>query len=175
MLQSLIDTFKGDFLSPFEYVSWQTAGLRLVAALLLGGLIGWERERKGKSAGLRTNMMVSVAACMFTLISFDLMTVPPTEDQTLRLDPLRLIEAVTSGVAFLAAGLIFVQGGQAKGLTTGAGMWLSGAIGLACGVGNLGLAVMATGLAVVMLWLLALIAERTMPPPRRRTDEEDDL
>ncbi|WP_370038900.1 MgtC/SapB family protein [Nocardioides sp.] len=64
---------------------------------------------------------------------------PIGDDDSIRKDPIRLIEAVTAGVAFLAAGTIFTRGGDVKGLTTGAGMWLAGAVGVACGLGHLGL------------------------------------
>jgi putative Mg2+ transporter-C (MgtC) family protein len=156
-MQEFLAVFNSDFIEPFGKVGWPSAALRLFSAALFGGFIGWERERRAKAAGLRTHMIVSVAACLFTLIAFDLMTVPPTEDDMLQIDPLRLIEAVTSGVAFLAAGVIFMSGGRPKGLTTGAGMWLAGAIGLACGIGNLVLAAMATALAIAILWLLSLL------------------
>ena len=68
-------------------------------------------------------------------------------------DPLRLIEAVTAGVAFLAAGSIITSGGKIKGLTTGAGMWMAGAVGLACGVGNIALGAIASVMAVIILWV----------------------
>lgn len=156
----MFEGLQGGFVTPFENVPLTSAAMRLTAAVVLGGCIGLERERKGKSAGLRTNMMVALAACLFTLIAFDLLSVPPSEDDMIRLDPLRLIEAVTAGVAFLAAGLIFVDGGRARGLTTGAGMWLAGAVGLACGVGNVMLAAMATALAVSVLWILGVMEAR---------------
>ena len=153
-MQDALAPFLSNFVTPFGNVPLQAAALRLVAAALLGALIGWERESRDKAAGLRTHMLVSVAATVFTLIAFDLMTIPGTEDDTLRTDPLRLIEAVTSGVAFLAAGAIFMGQGKPRGLTTGAGLWLAGAVGLACGIGNIALAGMATGLALTILWLL---------------------
>lgn len=153
-MQDALAPFLSSFVTPFGNVPLQAAALRLVAAALLGALIGWERESRDKAAGLRTHMLVSVAATVFTLIAFDLMTIPGTEDDTLRTDPLRLIEAVTSGVAFLAAGAIFMGHGKPRGLTTGAGLWLAGAVGLACGIGNISLAGMATGLALAILWLL---------------------
>lgn len=161
----MLEGLQGGFLNPFENVSLTVAAMRLLAAVLLGGCIGLERERKGKSAGLRTNILVALAACLFTLIAFDLMSVPASEDDMIKLDPLRLIEAVTSGVAFLAAGLIFVDGGRARGLTTGAGMWLAGAVGLACGVGNVVLAGMATAMAVLVLFVLGEIEKHATTGP----------
>jgi putative Mg2+ transporter-C (MgtC) family protein len=76
--------------------------------------------------------------------------------QEIRIDPIRLIEATTAGVAFLAAGLIFFSKGQVHGLTTGAGMWLAGAIGLAVGLGFWQIAVLATGLTVTVLGILSV-------------------
>ena len=73
------------------------------------------------------------------------------EDMEMQIDPLRLIEAVTAGVAFLAAGIIFTSKGEVRNITTGASMWLAGAIGLACGTGQILLAAMATLLVVVVL------------------------
>lgn len=151
------EIFQSDFIQPFSVISWQLALLRLGMACLLGGLIGLEREVHDHAAGLRTHILIAMASCLFTLISFDLMGVPVrgVDEETLRTDPLRLIEAVTAGVAFLAAGTIITQGARVRGLTTGAGMWMAGAVGLTCGVGNLWLAAMATGLALAVLWLLA--------------------
>ena len=151
------DSLQSDFIQPFSVISWQLALVRLSAACLLGGLIGLEREIHDHSAGLRTHILIAMASCLFTLISFDLMgvPVPGADEETLRTDPLRLIEAVTAGVAFLAAGTIITQGAQVRGLTTGAGMWMAGAVGLTCGVGNLWLAAMASGLALAVLWLLS--------------------
>jgi len=88
----------------------------------------------------------------------------PGDAQTLRTDPLRLIAAVTSGVAFLGAGSIIVHGRRVRGLTTGAGMWMAGAVGLACGSGNLTLALLATGMALAVLELTRRLAGGTEPP-----------
>ncbi|WP_417248011.1 MgtC/SapB family protein [Celeribacter sp.] len=169
----MLEGLQGGFLDPFANVSLTDAAMRMFAAILLGGCIGLERERKGKSAGLRTNIMVSLAACLFTLIAFDLLSVPASEDDMIKLDPLRLIEAVTSGVAFLAAGLIFVDGGRARGLTTGAGMWLAGAVGLACGVGNVILAAMACAMAVTVLFGLGVLESRAMGDDHENSSEDD--
>ena len=146
------------FTIPVPDMGWATAMIRLVSALVLGALIGWERELHARAAGLRTHMMIAMAACLFTLVSYALADFPGGEG--LRLDPLRLIEAVTAGVAFLAAGSIITSGGQVRGLTTGAGMWLAGAIGLCCGLGQIGLAALASLLAIIVLWLLRRLTAR---------------
>lgn len=148
------------FNEPFTSTPIGVVLVRLLAALVLGGAIGWEREVHSNTAGLRTHMMVSLAACLFTLIAFELMAITPQHDNQLRFDPLRLIEAITAGVAFLAAGSIITSGGKVHGLTTGAGMWLAGAIGLVCGTGRLSLAFLVAVIAVIVLWLLRSMAEK---------------
>jgi len=133
------------------------AGTRLTAALVLGGLIGFEREQHEKPAGLRTHMLVSMAACLFIIVSQQLAATDFGPESALRVDPLRLIEAVTAGVAFLAAGVIFTSGGQVRNVTTGASLWLAGAIGLACGSGQMPLAALATIIVLVVLYILPFI------------------
>ena len=71
-----------------------------------------------------------------------------------RNDPLRMIEAVTAGVAFLAAGVIFTSGGKVQNVTTGASLWLAGAIGLGCGAGQMPLAAMTTAIVIFVLFLV---------------------
>lgn len=145
------------------------AAARLLAAVVLGGAIGWEREVSARPAGLRTHMLISLAAATFAVLGMELTGITVQEGVEVRTDPLRLIEAVTSGVAFLAAGSIIFSGGNVRGVTTGASMWLCGAIGLCCGIGDLYLAVMATVLALSVLWLIRKLVE-----PVVDTLREDD-
>ncbi|WP_375690433.1 MgtC/SapB family protein [Pseudooceanicola sp. LIPI14-2-Ac024] len=146
--------------APVPGHGWGIVLLRLSLAILLGALIGWERESRNKHAGLRTHVMIALAACLFALITLAMMLSPISDDDSIRKDPIRLIEAVTAGVAFLAAGTIFTRRGDVKGLTTGAGMWLAGAVGVACGLGQIGLAVVATVLALVVLRLFKVVEPR---------------
>jgi putative Mg2+ transporter-C (MgtC) family protein len=125
--------------------------VRLGLACLCGFLIGFEREVRERPAGLRTHMLTSLAAALFALITIEMMAVFAANDERTQLDPLRVVEAVTAGVAFLAAGTIIQARGNVKGLTTGAGMWLAGAIGLACGAGFLAIALIATVFALIIL------------------------
>ncbi len=159
----MLDAFLSDFTNPFSELPWQVALGRMLAAMVLGGLIGWEREVHLKSAGLRTHMLVALAACLFTLVAFDLMAVTTANPGALRVDPLRLIEAVTAGVAFLAAGVVFSSPEKTRGLTTGAGLWLAGAIGLTCGVGNMPLAAIATVAALIVLLVIHWLASAVGP------------
>ncbi len=128
--------------------------IRIVGAALLCGLIGLERGLHKNTAGLRTNMLIGLAVATFCIITLHMLETMPSGNASLRLDPIRLVEAVTAGITFLAAGVIVYAKGDVKGLTTGASMWLSGAIGLACGLGLWPLALLATLAGVVVLWLL---------------------
>jgi putative Mg2+ transporter-C (MgtC) family protein len=128
--------------------------VRLVIATLLGGVIGFEREAADRPAGLRTHMLIAMAAALFTVLTIELYGEFDRLDPNISADPLRIIEAVTSGVAFLAAGAIIQGRGRVQGLTTGAGMWLAGATGVACGADHYELAVIATVLATGVLALL---------------------
>ena len=96
----------------------------------------------------------SLASALFTIVAIDLARRLDGVSEATRVDPLRAIEAVTAGVAFIAAGAIIRSGDKVRHLTTGAGLWLAGAIGLATGAGYLGLAVLATALALVILTFL---------------------
>lgn len=111
--------------------------LRIVAALVAGGIIGFERERKGKPAGFVTNVLVCVGAASIAVIQclivrdillFDSQT-------TMRSDPSRLIAQIVSGVGFLGAGAILHERGNVKGITTAATIWVVAAIGMAFGMG----------------------------------------
>lgn len=139
-----------------SHVGVGTIVSRMAAATLLGFLIGLDREFLHRPAGLRTHMLVSLAAATFTLVMFELMGTFG-EDPKVNADPIRVIEAVTAGVAFLAAGTIIQARHQVRGLTTGAGLWLAGAVGTACGVGAYAAAIAATIFGMVVLILLRLV------------------
>jgi putative Mg2+ transporter-C (MgtC) family protein len=135
---------------------------RLLVAAVLGALIGLEREIKKHPAGLRTHMLVSTAAAAFTIMTFEIYheMVDLNADTIARLDPIRVIEAVTAGVAFLAAGAIIRSGTDIKGLTTGAGLWMAGAIGVSVGAGFFSVAAMATVLVLIITIALGQFEKR---------------
>lgn len=137
----------------FSVVPASVAFTRILAAVALAAIVGFERELRHKPAGLRTHILVSVAACLFVILGRELAALDFGDGEQ-RNDPIRMIEAVTAGVAFLAAGLIFTAGEKVKNVTTGASLWLVGAIGLGCGAGQMPLAAMTTGVVVVVLFLL---------------------
>ena len=149
MWDMLADEFSGTFAIPVTVLA-----MRLAGTALLCGLIGLEREIKKDSAGLRTNIMIGLASATFALITIALVRSDLSTDAAIRADPLRLVEAVTAGVAFLAAGIIIFARGEVRGLTTGATMWLSASIGLATGLGFWIIAVMAAVAGVIVLTVL---------------------
>ena len=143
---------------------WQIIS-RLIVALFLGGAIGFDREVKNRPAGLRTHMLIALAAAIFSITTLEIIANLEKTGHTA--DPIRAIEAVTAGVAFLAAGSIIQSRAQISGLTTGASMWLAGAIGVACGFGFFSIALLATALAlIVLVWLQSLSQKiNTTAPP----------
>lgn len=148
-----------DFFVRTAIPEWQIL-LRLIIALLLGGAIGIDREVKNRPAGLRTHMLIALAASIFAVTTLEI--IAELEKRGHTADPIRAIEAVTAGVAFLAAGTIIQSRAQISGLTTGASMWLAGAIGVSCGFGFFTIALLATALAlVVLVWLQALTRKIT--------------
>jgi putative Mg2+ transporter-C (MgtC) family protein len=136
------------------------AFLRLLAAVIVGGAVGFDRELRNKPAGLRTHILISLAAALFTVITFELHQEVLIANERGTADPIRIIEAVTAGVAFLAAGAIIQSRGNVRGLTTGANMWLAGALGVTCGSGYYTLALMGTLFAVVVLVVLGRLEQK---------------
>ena len=123
---------------------------RLCLAALLGGAIGFERERLSWAAGLRTHMLVCVGACLFMIVSaYGFMDVLAQEH--IALDPSRVAAQVVSGIGFLGAGSILLRGDMIRGLTTAASLWTVAAVGLAVGGGLYLAAMSATGIILFIL------------------------
>jgi putative Mg2+ transporter-C (MgtC) family protein len=128
--------------------------IRVIAATLLGAIVGIERERAGKPAGLRTHMLVSLGTAVVVLACMD---------ANMSLDGLsRVIQGIVTGIGFIGAGTILKLNEQREihGLTTAAGLWMTAAIGVACGFGGLGLAVIGTIIALLILALEHVIDTR---------------
>lgn len=117
--------------------------IRLIVAVALGALVGYERERDGKPAGVRTHGMVSLGAALFTVVS--LYGFGPSAD------PTRVAAMVVSGIGFLGAGAILHQRESIHGLTTAASLWVTAAIGTAVGVGMIGMSIVTTILVFLLL------------------------
>ncbi len=116
---------------------------RLLLAVVLGILVGVEREIVHKPAGLRTHALVSLGACLFTVVSIDYFDV----------DPARIAAGIVTGIGFIGAGSIIAEKGHVQGVTTAASLWCVAAIGLAVGVGAYVLAAVSSVLVFGVLWL----------------------
>lgn len=143
-------------------LDWQTAAVRLVLAAVLGGVIGLERQRRNKSAGVRTHMMVALGAALFSIVSVELPERVGARDS----DPARIAAQIVTGVGFLGAGAILHSRGFIIGLTTAASVWLAAAIGMTAGVGIQSLAGIAT-----LLGLIILVASHLLERAPLRSDE----
>ncbi len=114
---------------------------RLILSVLLGAVVGWERQVSHKPAGLRTHMLVSLGACLFTVISIF----------EFSLDPARIAAAIVTGIGFIGAGSIIGSRGHVQGITTAASLWTVAGIGLAAGAGSY---ILATVSAVLVFTIL---------------------
>lgn len=134
--------------------------LRIIFSIILGSLIGLEREMTNKSAGLRTQIMVCLGSCIFTILSIygfsTAVTLYPLGD------PSRVAAQIITGIGFIGAGTVLRQGLTVTGLTTASTLWIVAAIGMACGCGKISLAVVSTILAVAILVLIRIFEFKIM-------------
>jgi putative Mg2+ transporter-C (MgtC) family protein len=149
---------------------WDELG-RLGLAAVLGGAIGFERELRDREAGFRTHMLVCIGSALFTIVSaYGFREFLTGGGQVIRADPTRIAAQIVTGIGFLGAGAIIRQGLTIRGLTTAATLWVSAAIGIAAGAGYWSGAVITTGLTIVALWPLRILAihvfERVRPEER---------
>jgi putative Mg2+ transporter-C (MgtC) family protein len=136
-------------------ISWEQIALRILVALAGGFLIGYDRDEHGKTSGIRTTMLVCLAATLAMLQANLLMnSTGKASDSFVVLDLMRLPLGILSGIGFIGAGAILRKDGLVHGLTTAATLWFVTVLGLLCGGGQLILALTAIVLALVILWLL---------------------
>ncbi len=127
--------------------------VKLVLAAVAGGLVGLEREKHGRPAGLRTNMLVSIGACAMMIISeafyvkYGMLDV----ESAVRFDPARVAAQIVVGIGFIGAGVILKEGVSVRGLTTAAGLWVVAGLGMAFGMGLFSLGIMTTTLVLISL------------------------
>jgi len=126
----------------FNYDFILDNSIKLLVSLVLGALIGAEREYKGRNIGFRTIILITLGSTLFTILSFIL-----GGDQ----DPSRIASNIVTGVGFLGAGAIFREGANVKGVTTASIIWISAAIGMACGIAQYEFAVMVTATVLIIL------------------------
>jgi len=133
---------------------------RLLVAALLGSVIGFERERGERAAGLRTHALVSMASALMMLVSAYGFADVVTATRTVVLDPSRIAAQVVSGIGFLGAGAIILRKDTVRGLTTAGSIWLVAGLGLACGAGMYAAAGATTVLALLILRGFKLVEQR---------------
>ena len=147
-----------------------TIVIRVLSALLLGFAIGLEREMTNKYAGLRTNILVCLGACIFTIISiYGFPEVSVTGDELGTRDTARVAAQVVTGIGFIGAGTVFRHGATVFGLTTAATLWVSAAIGMACGSGMYSLAILSTIFSIIVLVSVRLFERKILVSSAKNT------
>ncbi len=148
MLDNVLETLRSEFSDVADAGQITRILLRLLLAAALGGMLGYERERKGKAAGVRTHMLVAMGSAMFVLV--------PQLGGMEVADMSRVIQGVVAGVGFLGAGAILKRKSEddVQGLTTAANVWMTAAIGIACGLGREVTAVISALLALAVLTVI---------------------
>ena len=156
--------------SSLPTLNWDESLLRLALAAVLGGLIGVERELREREAGLRTHLLVSLGSAAFTIVgAYGFHEFLESGGAVVRTDPTRIAAQIVTGIGFLGAGAIIRQGLSVRGLTTAATLWVVAAVGMAAGAGYYSAAVITTGVVLVALWPLRILAYRIL----RRFRNED--
>lgn len=136
--------------------------VRLLMAALLGAVLGFERERKGKAAGVRTHMLVALGAALFVLVP----QMAGAGEAALS----RVVQGIVAGIGFLGAGTILkgkdLDEGHVKGLTTAAGLWMTAAIGVCAGMGREATALFSTVLALIILGVMPWVVDQFEQPDK---------
>lgn len=147
----------------FELVS------RLLLSVVLGFVIGLERELTNKSAGLRTNILVCVGSCLFTILSIfgfsNALSIYPMGD------PARVAAQILTGIGFIGGGTVLRHGTSIYGITTAATLWITASVGMACGCGKFFIAVICTALSIATLTLVRIF-ERTCIPKTQKNNKD---
>ncbi|WP_459616923.1 MgtC/SapB family protein [Bordetella sp. 2513F-2] len=159
--QEVLNTLRSEFSDIPDTSEATRVAVRLLMATVLGGLLGYERERSGKAAGLRTHMLVALGAAVFVLA--------PLQGGMQIADLSRVLQGVIAGIGFLGAGAIIKLSNQQeiRGLTTAASIWLTAAIGVAAGMGRETMALASTLLALFVLAVLHRLEKRIASRPRQ--------
>lgn len=162
-LDEVLDTVRSEFSDIPDAAQITRIVLRLSLAAVLGGILGYEREREGKAAGIRTHMLVAMGAALFVLV-------PQQAGMPIQ-DLSRVLQGIVAGVGFLCAGAIIKnkQAEDVQGLTTAAGVWMTTAIGIACGLGREATAVLSMLLALAIMSCVPHL----LKPKQKQPDEDD--
>jgi putative Mg2+ transporter-C (MgtC) family protein len=163
-VDDVLDTVAAEFSDVGDVAQLTRVIVRLTLASVLGFALGFEREKQGKAAGIRTHMLVAIGSAMFVLV--------PQQAGIVVSDMSRVIQGLVAGVGFLCAGTILKTGQdeqQVQGLTSAAGLWMTAAIGMACGLGRETTAMLSTLLALAVLSLMPRVValfERSLAPSK---------
>jgi putative Mg2+ transporter-C (MgtC) family protein len=157
MWDTIVATLQSEFSDTPDVEQVTRILTRLLLAALLGGVLGYERESQGKAAGIRTHMLVAMGAALFVLV--------PELDGMPIADMSRVIQGIVTGIGFLGAGAIIKRNTEedTQGLTTAAGIWMTAAIGVACGLGRETTALLSTFLTLTVLAVLPRLLSRGKP------------
>lgn len=147
-------------MSWYNSADTQEALIRLLVAAVLGGIIGFERQRHGRPAGFRTHLLVSVASALLMVLAGQLQH--RFTNPLYRIDPTRVAAGAITGIGFLGAGVIFRAGATVQGLTTAACLWMATAVGLAAGAGAYTPSVIAVCITIFALLALRYVERRTL-------------
>ena len=156
-----------DWFIALQSLGWDAA-LKIAAAALLGAIVGLERVWGGHPAGLRTNMLIAISSCLFTILSIEGFPLQGSAQDTAR-----VAAQIVTGVGFLGAGAVLQSKGNVRGLTTAASIWLVAAIGMAVGTGLYFLAIFTTTLSTLLLVLLGPISWRLERRAQNRDESSD--
>jgi putative Mg2+ transporter-C (MgtC) family protein len=149
-----------DVLAPVDLGLQVALAIRLLIAAVLGAAIGIERELHSHPAGTRTHLLVALGSAAFTVLSIYGFTDITNAGQVAAVDPSRVAAQIVTGIGFLGAGAILKYGATVKGLTTAASLWVTAAIGMAAGTGELVMAVVVTAIAILSLGPLRALVKR---------------
>lgn len=154
MWATVLQTLQSEFSDAPDVEQVTRLTTRLLLAALLGGVLGYEREQKGKAAGIRTHMLVAMGAALFVLV-------PQLGGMSVA-DMSRVIQGIVTGIGFLGAGAIIKHRTEedTQGLTTAAGIWMTAAIGVTCGLGRETTALISALLALAVLAVLPRLVGR---------------
>ena len=166
MLEKIVETLAQEFSDLADVADVTRLLTRILLAIGLAAVIGWEREVRGSTAGLRTHMIIALGVALI-VVSAQQSGMEPE-------DVSRVIQGVFAGIGFLGAGAIIKQSDdQVRGLTTAASLWTTAAVATACGLGSELTAVTATVIAVIILAMLIRIERRALGSMPRKPDRED--
>lgn len=137
------------------FLGYSEIFISLLVAVILGAILGVERNLAGKMAGMRTYSLVSLGSALFVIISRSV--VAESGALSSGIDPLRMASQIIVGIGFIGAGLVVLKGSRLTGITTAAGVWVSAGVGMACGFGLYALALFTTGLTLFIFTILWII------------------